>query len=196
MRRLLLLAILVVCLFSGCTAKWPFAWKATENIKQAQALVEDDLGELVPHVAAAGQPHLKEAQGAARAVTTYVGTPEVRLKPIAVVNPATLTAAQADANRTPPTLSQVGVGLADEVEEQVLPWVDLLIPLLGVGAGAVVLKYRGLAKHYLDAFRDTVRGIQAGTAVMDDGDVETLKTELSKAQDKSTKAEVDKALKT
>ncbi|GAF94285.1 unnamed protein product [marine sediment metagenome] len=191
-------AILVICAFAlgGCTAKWPFQWKASENIKQAQALVEDNLGELVPHVAPAGEPHLKEAQGAARAVTTYVGQPKVRLRPIAPINVAAVAEAQADASKPPPSATNI----IDAVADEALPLADLAIQLAlifgGVGGAAAIYGYRKKGKAALDAFRDTVAGIEnAKEGGLSQETIDKLENELAKAQDKATKKAVTKAKK-
>jgi len=186
----------VLATLGGCHEKWPFTWKPTEAIRANQGLVVDNLAEMKDYVDTSGEVHRKEALGAAKAVEGYLGPAKVRLQPIQPINMETIRQGQADASRPAPTISEVIGELPDEAERSVLPWVDMGITLLlafgATGAAATALRYRKKAVTALDAFRETVRGVESGKAVLSDSQAEKLLTELAKAQSTPAKALVEK----
>lgn len=193
-----------IVIIHGCGPSWPVQWKATEATKQAQGLVEDNLGLARPRADAVGKVHIDEAAGAARAVTSYVGVPAVRAKPVAVhtqeeiekaladtaagIKRPVITQAEADARRKAATPGDIARALPKEIEESVLPWADLGIALVSIFApvaGATALVYRKKFKTALDAFEQTVEGVDAADLSKEQ------KTALAIAQDRKAKALVD-----
>jgi hypothetical protein len=186
MKRMLIVMLLFA--LGGCTATFPYARKATESLKQSQALVEDNLEKAQVLVQGAARKHVVEAAGHARAVTTYVGSPIVRMKTVQPENDAVLETSTIDATLPDPTAAE----LVEAGAEEAMPWLDLalgLAALFGVGGA---LRYRKQAHILKDAVVDTVNGIEAGEAILTEEYVDALHDELSKAQDKSTKAIVAK----
>ena len=135
---------------------------------------------------------MAEAAGATKAVTTYIGQPEVRLQPAQPVNQDTIARALADARAAEPTMQEILREVPDEIERTAGPWMDLastvLLALGATGAGAAVLKYRQRAKTALEAFRETVEGIENGTRSLPAAQRRKLTAELAKAQSGPAKA--------
>ena len=196
MKKAFTVGVLVLAVVAGCGPSWPFQWKASEATKQSQGLVEDNLKEARPHADTVGKVHIDEAAGAARAVTSYVGEPKVRRKPISVHNVEAINQALRDASRPLPTARDVVRAVPREMEESVMPWAELGIGALTIfapGAAAVAMRYRNRYRQYAEAFRQTVDGVDAAADDMDADAREALLAELSKTQDPGTKKLVDAA---
>jgi hypothetical protein len=194
MKKTLTVGILLLAFVSGCGPSWPMQWKASDAIRQAQGLVEDNIEAAKPHSNATGKVHLNEASGAARAVTSYVGQPKVRRRPIQPANIETINKALRDAARPAPTPRDVADSLPQEIEESVMPWAELGIAGLAVfapGAAGLALRYRKRYKDYAEAFTQTVEGVEVAKDGMNAKAAEALLAELSKAQGRGTKKLVD-----
>lgn len=186
MKRMLI-ALLLFGL-AGCTPTFPYTRKATESLKQSQALVEDNLEEAQALTQGAARKHVIEAAGHARAVTTYVGSPVVRMKTVQPENDAVLVESKIDAVRPDVTPGE----FAEEIAEEAMPWVELGLGLAALFGFGGALRYRKQARVLKDAFVDTVKGVEAGEAILTEEYIDALHDELSKVQDKSTKALVAK----
>lgn len=191
----LLIIVLFAALFAGCGRSWPFQWQASEPIKEAQALVEDNIKAARPHASTVGKVHIDEADAAARTVTEYVGHPKTRQPTNSPAARAAIELAKRDAARPAPTMRDVADALPEEIEESVMPWVDLGIDVLGiVGFPALALglsRVRKKSRAVMDAFEQTVEAIDK--AKLDDDGKAKLHTELAKSQDRATKKLVTKA---
>ena len=189
---LLTLVTVAALLVAGCGRSWPFQWVASEQTKQAQGLVEDNIDAAEPHTAPAGKPHLKEAKWASRVVTSYVGTPEVRQVPVTGKSAAAIDQAAKDVARPAPNARDVAQAIPTELEESVMPWLDLGILVASMFVPtAGLLTYRKKFQTVLGAFEQTVEGID--NAKLSKAEKAKLRTELAKAQDAKTKVLVTKA---
>lgn len=196
MKKTLTVGILLLAFVSGCGPSWPMQWKASDAIRQAQGLVEDNIEAAKPHSNATGRAHLGEASDAARAVTSYVGQPKVRRRPVQPANIETINEALRDAARPAPTPRDVADSLPREIEESVMPWAELGIAGLAIfapGAAGLAMRYRKRYKQYAEAFRQTVEAVEIAKDGISADAADALLAELSKTQDRGTKKLVDDA---
>jgi hypothetical protein len=187
----LLCLIAIATLFLGCGPSWPFQWKATEAIRQCQALAQDDINAAKRHTNALGREYLNEASAAANVVGNYVGVPKQRHEPLRTLSREALAKAERDATRPPPTPQDVAQAVPGEIEESVMPWVDFAIAALGIfapAAAGTALVFRKKFKDVVVAFEQTVEGVD--NARLPSAAKKTLRTELAKAQDNKTKQAV------
>ena len=189
---LLCLVVIAAFFVAGCGRSWPFQWVASEQTRQAQGLVEDNIDAAEPHTTPAGKPHLKEAKWASRVVTSYVGKPEVRQVPVTGKSGAAIDQAAKDVARPAPTMRDVAQAMPTELEETVMPWLDLGILVASMFVPtAGLLTYRKKFKTIATAFEQTVAGVD--NAKLPKAQKDKLYTELAKAQDAKTKVLVTEA---